>query len=84
MRKYIFCITIIISLISVNFKAQTKAKDTLFFKFDKNYIVTYDVTPDKYYLLDSNSGGTFYFERKESHYNLKPNKVKNLKDFIHN
>lgn len=69
-------------LISIGCSAQSKDRDTLFFKFDKNYIFTYGVTPNNYYLLDSNSGGTFYFEKKETTYNLKPKKVKCLKKNI--
>jgi hypothetical protein len=59
-------------------------KDTLFFKFDKNYIDIYEVTPNKYYLKDSSNDGAFYFEKQETIYNLNPKKVKCLKKFIRN
>ena len=82
--KNIFYLTFIIILISYSSKAQTVDRDTLFFKFDKNYILDAKDGSDDFILVDSNTGGTFYFERKETIYNLKPKKVKCLKKFIRN
>ncbi|RXP60877.1 hypothetical protein EC396_04280 [Lutibacter sp. HS1-25] len=82
--KNIFYLTFVIILLSFNSKAQSIDKDTLFFKFDRNYILGAKDGSDDFLLADSNSDGTFYFERKETTYNLKSKKVKCLKKFIHN
>ncbi|MDP3312956.1 hypothetical protein [Lutibacter sp.] len=80
--KNIFYLTFITILISIVCRAQSKDRDTLFFKFDKNYILQSKNGSGNFILVDSNSSGTFYFERKETTYNLKPKKVKCLKKII--
>ena len=80
--KNIFYLTFVITLLSFSSKAQSIDKDTLFFKFDKNYILDAKDGSDDFLLVDSNSDGTFYFERKETTYNLKPKQVKCLKKFV--
>jgi hypothetical protein len=82
--KNIFYLTFAIILISLSSKAQSIVKDTLFFKFDKNYILQSKNGSGNFILVDSNSDGTFYFERQETIYNLNPKKVKCLKKFIRN
>lgn len=57
-------------------------QDTLYFKYDDDYLVTYDVTPYQYYSIDNNKTGVFYFEKKESHFSLKPKKKLSLKKYI--
>lgn len=59
-----------------------RIKDTLFFKFDENYILQAKNGSDDLFLVDSNSDGTFYFERQEITYDLKVETKLDLKNFI--
>lgn len=59
-----------------------KIKDTLFFKFDENYLLQAKDGSDDLFLVDSNSDGTFYFERQETTYDLKVETKLDLKNFI--
>ena len=78
--KNIFFISIV--LISFIITGQEVEKDTLYFKFDREYIQIYDITPDKYYLNDSSDDGAFFFEKIKTYYNLTPKKIVSLKEFV--
>ncbi|GAA4106251.1 hypothetical protein GCM10022393_00600 [Aquimarina addita] len=64
--------------------SQEKKRDTLFFKYDKNYLITSKVSKDSYLIKDGyyNKGGLFFFDKKQDHYNLQPEKVLKFKKFI--
>lgn len=64
--------------------SQEKPKDTLFFKYDKKYIKTYEQIPHYYFLEDSSgiSSGTFFFEELEVTSNIKPDKIFCLKKMV--
>ncbi|WP_139959428.1 hypothetical protein [Flavicella sediminum] len=59
-----------------------KTKDTLFFKFDENYLLQLNNGSDNLTLVDSNSDETFYFERQETTFDLKVETKLDLKNFI--
>jgi hypothetical protein len=81
--KNIFYVVLIVFLVTINSMAQTIYKDTIFFKFDKKYILEAKDNSGDLILFDSNSSGTFYFQKKDTLYNLNPKKVICLKKFIH-
>ncbi len=60
-------ILILISLLSTFSNAQKKIKDTLFFKYDKEYIITHVEIPNHFYIKDGSgvSIGNFYFTEQE-------------------
>ncbi len=64
--------------------SQEKPKDTLFFKFDKNYINTYKQIPNHYYLDDSSAGsiGSFYFKELGVIHDIKPKEILCLKKVV--
>lgn len=72
---------IILSFLTLDSKAQIK-KDTLFFKFDEEYILNAKDNSGNYILYDSNDIGTFYFERSDSIKNLKPKDILCLKEYV--
>lgn len=79
--------TLLIIALSICFivKAQNTAKDTIYFKYDTNYIKTYTEIPNHLYIKDASgtASGNFYFtEIKKT---KAPNKKQNiicLKNFI--
>ena len=76
---------ILLSLFSTYIVAQENPKDTLFFSYDKNYILTYIKIPNHFYLKDSNgtNNGAFYFTEVKTLDNLKiKSKKKCLKKFV--
>lgn len=62
--------------------AQSKEKDTLFFKFKQNYILKAKDGSGDFLLKDSHDDGMFYFEKKENYYNLKPKELLCLKKYV--
>tara|TARA_B110000093_G_scaffold127339_1_gene136256 strand:+ start:854 stop:1255 length:402 start_codon:yes stop_codon:yes gene_type:complete len=64
--------------------SQEKLKDTLFFKFDKKYINTYEQIPHHFYLDDSSgsSDGSFFFEELGIIDNVKPKEILCLKKAV--
>jgi len=65
--------------------SQETPKDTLFFKYDKEYINTYEQIPNHYYLDDSSGGssGSFFLKKIEVTNNMKPKKILCLKKVVH-
>lgn len=72
-----------ILLISLTIKGQ-ETKDTLYFKFNRDYLQIYEVTPGQYYLVDSSDDGVFFFEKMETLTDLKPKKILCLKKYVRN
>ncbi|PWB19870.1 hypothetical protein, partial [Flavobacterium sp. HTF] len=66
--------------------AQQKTKDTLFFKYDKKYIKTYDEIPKHYYIDEISNGnnGIFFFKEINIFNNIKEKKILSLKKFVRN
>ena len=84
MKKNIF--SLFISIFSIGFlQAQERISDTLFFKYDKNYIKTYPEIPKQYYLADIKTGGngTFFLNEVQIVSNLKKKKMLCFKKFVH-
>ncbi|MCM0666596.1 hypothetical protein [Flavobacterium tyrosinilyticum] len=66
-------------------KAQEKAKDTLFFSYDSQYINTHIEIPNHFYIEDGSGAteGGFYFTGVQEMKNYKTKKREiNLKEFI--
>ncbi len=61
---------------------QEQVKDTLFFKYDKDYIIK-SYNPNTFYLKDSSNDGTFILIQSDTLYNLNPKKVLCFKKFVH-
>ena len=80
-------IIIIVCLISfLNLSAQETKKDTLFFKYDENYLKTYKEIPNHIYLEDSSGigNGNFFFDEIDIVNNIPLNKkTKCLKKYVH-
>ncbi|MDR7208693.1 hypothetical protein [Flavobacterium piscis] len=57
-------------------------KDTLYFKFDNEYVYKQKEFPDEYFLREESSEGGFFLKEIKKTVNLKPEKVLNFKDFI--
>jgi len=78
-------ILIILSLFPRFAKAQEKIKDTLFFSYDSQYIITHTEIPNHFYIKDGSgaTSGGFYFTGVQ---NIKACNTKskeiNLKEFI--
>lgn len=72
-------ILILLSLFSVYIKAQEKQKDTLFFTYDKNYIITHVEIPNHFYIKDGSGVniGNFYFTglKNIEHKNVKSKEI---------
>jgi hypothetical protein len=66
-------------------KAQEKAKDTLFFSYDSQYIITHKEIPNHFYIKDGSgiSVGDFYFigVQKLNNYKTKSKEI-SLKEYI--
>lgn len=66
-------------------KAQEKAKDTLFFSYDSQYIITHKEIPNHFYIKDGSGAtvGGFYFTgvQKMKNYKTKKREI-NLKEYI--
>lgn len=78
---------ILINFITILFStgclsAQEKQKDTLYFDYSENYIVIYDVTPKKIYILDSSYDGTFFFEKIDIQINNDPKEILCLEEYV--
>jgi hypothetical protein len=60
-------IFIIVALFPTFIIAQEKTKDTLFFAYDNNYIVTHAEIPNHFYMKDGSEymDGTFHFVKVE-------------------
>lgn len=83
MRKYLFYSVVCLCYYATN--AQKQIKDTLFFKYDKNYIKERIIDTNIYYVLeDSHSEGTFFFQGIQTFLNLKPEKKRCLKKYVRN
>jgi len=76
---------LIVFYVSISTKAQEILKDTIYFKYDTNYITTHVEIPKHLYIKDGSgtSSGNFYFTeiKKIKTPNIKP-KVVCLKKFI--
>lgn len=83
MKKIIYYCLISLS-ITVTVNAQKINKDTLFFKFDKNYISNSKAGTGNFTLKDSHRDGTFFFKKMEILTNLKPEKKLCLKKYVRN
>ena len=82
-RRIIYTVFSILLFTSTLY-AQKQKKDTLFFNFEKNYLIEFDELPNEIYPIDAGSdgSGTFYFQALDTLFNLKPKKVLCLKDFV--
>lgn len=81
-KSYIFCVFML--LFSINFQAQEKSKDTIFFQIDNSYLFETKNIPKTFFLKDGNKSGEFCFVEVEILHNLKPKQVLLLKYFIRN
>jgi hypothetical protein len=78
-------ILFILSLFPCFVGAQEKVKDTLFFSYDTQYIITFTEIPNHYYIEDSSGGnvGDFFFAEVQKIKNFKTKKREiNLKEYI--
>ena len=78
-------ILIILSLFPRFVKAQEKVKDTLFFSYDSQYIITHTEIPNHFYIKDGSGAniGDFYFTEVQKIKNYKTKKREiGLKEFI--
>lgn len=66
---------IVLCLFSTLLQAQENPKDTLYFAYDNNYLMTSDKIPNHFYLKDSNdtNNGAFYFTEVKTLENQKIN-----------
>ncbi len=82
MKNFIQVNFIIILFSTISLSAQEKQKDTLYFDYSENYILIYDVTPNKIYIVDSSDDGTFFFEKIDIKINKDPKEILCLEKYI--
>ncbi|MGV8813691.1 MAG: hypothetical protein ACOH2D_06230 [Gelidibacter sp.] len=82
MKNFILINFIIILFSTISLSAQEKQKDTLYFDYSENYILIYDVTPNKIYIVDSSDDGTFFFEKIDIKINKDPKEILCLEKYI--
>jgi hypothetical protein len=82
MKIFILLVTFVLG---INSQAQEKAKDTLFFSYDSQYIITHKEIPNHFYIKDGSGGnvGEFFFAgvQKIKNYKTKKREI-GLKEFI--
>jgi len=82
MKIFILLVTFVLG---INSQAQEKVKDTLFFTYDSQYIITHKEIPNHFYIEDGSGAtvGGFYFTGVQEMKNYKTKKREiNLKEFI--
>jgi len=79
--KKILTFTFIL-FISINICGQKKKKDTLFFKYDENYIIKSNFNNNELSIKDSGSIESFIFEKSDTLLNLNPKNILCLKKYI--
>ena len=83
MKKHI--LVLLVALLFLNsLEAQKINKDTLFFKYDSQYIKTHIEIPKHYYLDDSSGGnkGSFFFKEVRVINNIDMKQILCIKKFI--
>lgn len=81
--KIFISILLNFSFVLVAYNQELK-KDTLFFQFDKNYILKTKINSKNLLLKDSSNGGAFQFIIKKEFNKLNNVEIKNLKEFVRN
>jgi len=81
--KIFISIILNFSFVLVAYNQELK-KDTLFFQFDKNYILKTKINSKNLLLKDSSNGGAFQFIIKKEFNKLNNVEIKNLKEFVRN
>jgi len=82
MKIFILFLTFILG---INSLAQEKVKDTLFFTYDSQYIITHKEIPNHFYIKDGSGAriGGFYFTEVQKIENYKTKKREiGLKEFV--
>lgn len=82
MKKLILFNAIIFLCSAFSLSAQDRQKDTIYFDYSENYMLVYDVTPNKIYIKDSSDDGTFFFEKIDTENNKHPIEIICLKNFV--
>ncbi len=75
----------IILILACNMNAQNSVqakKDTLYFKYDSDYIVQSKNNDSIFYIADNNNDGAFILIKKKEFFNLKNKKIVSLKEYI--
>ncbi len=78
MKRYLIFLIIILFHIEAN----SQDKDTLFFKFDKQYIIPSLGNENNYILKDSHEEGTFFFTIEEIYKDLEFEEPLCLKKYV--
>lgn len=82
MKIFILLVTFVLG---INSQAQEKVKDTLFFTYDSQYIITHKEIPNHFYIKDGSgiNVGDFYFigVQKINNYKNKSKEI-SLKEYI--
>ncbi|MCL8008798.1 hypothetical protein M8845_15315 [Gelidibacter japonicus] len=84
MRKLILLSISLFFYSILNLSAQDRAKDTLYFKLDGNYLYESKYVENSFLLEDSNDvgKGTFFFEKIRTEHHKEPQKILCLKKYV--